>query len=182
MGAGERAAGQAQAAQVNTAGSPPGAGGVGGVALCATASVTAAGGSCPASRKRPTGRPAGVPRWGPVPSRVTVAFFPPLVSVMSPEAALSGPLIPFLPPALSRPCPFSAQSTKRAYPLECARASPAGRHHLWAGGNGHPRTAPRAHPFTQDPAVPPLTPPNTLAQLEEACRRLAEVSKPPKQR
>ncbi|KAM9045340.1 axin-2 isoform 3-T7 [Megaptera novaeangliae] len=75
-----------------------------------------------------------------------------------------------------------AQSTKRAYPLECARASPAGRHHLWAGGNGHPRTAPRAHPFTQDPAVPPLTPPNTLAQLEEACRRLAEVSKPPKQR
>ncbi|XP_059763150.1 axin-2 isoform X2 [Balaenoptera ricei] len=71
-----------------------------------------------------------------------------------------------------------AQSTKRAYPLECARASPAGRHHLWAGGNGHPR----AHPFTQDPAVPPLTPPNTLAQLEEACRRLAEVSKPPKQR
>ncbi|XP_057392328.1 axin-2 isoform X2 [Balaenoptera acutorostrata] len=75
-----------------------------------------------------------------------------------------------------------AQSTKRAYPLECARASPAGRHHLWAGGNGHPRTAPRAHPFTQDPAVPPLTPPNTLAQLEEACRRLAEVSKPPKLR
>ncbi|XP_068385659.1 axin-2 isoform X3 [Eschrichtius robustus] len=75
-----------------------------------------------------------------------------------------------------------AQSTKRAYPLECTRASPAGRHHLWAGGNGHPRTAPRTHPFTQDPAVPPLTPPNTLAQLEEACRRLAEVSKPPKQR
>lgn len=30
--------------------------------------------------------------------------------------------------------------------------------------------------------MPPLTPPNTLAQLEEACRRLAEVSKPPKQR
>ncbi|KAJ8787013.1 hypothetical protein J1605_023268 [Eschrichtius robustus] len=81
-----------------------------------------------------------------------------------------------------KPKPHSAQSTKRAYPLECTRASPAGRHHLWAGGNGHPRTAPRTHPFTQDPAVPPLTPPNTLAQLEEACRRLAEVSKPPKQR
>ncbi|XP_020922398.1 axin-2 isoform X2 [Sus scrofa] len=80
---------------------------------------------------------------------------------------------------------FGAQSTKRAYPLESARPSPAeraGRHHLWGGSNGHPRTAPRAHPFTQDPAMPPLTPPNTLAQLEEACRRLAEVSKPPKQR
>lgn len=71
---------------------------------------------------------------------------------------------------------FSAQSTKKAYPLESSRGSPAeraGRHHLWGG---------RAHPFTQDPAMPPLTPPNTLAQLEEACRRLAEVSKPPKQR
>lgn len=80
---------------------------------------------------------------------------------------------------------FGAQSTKRAYPLESARAAPAeraGRHHLWGGSGGHPRTAPRAHPFAQDPAMPPLTPPNTLAQLEEACRRLAEVSKPPKQR
>ncbi|XP_025855416.1 axin-2 isoform X2 [Vulpes vulpes] len=80
---------------------------------------------------------------------------------------------------------FGAQSTKKAYPLESARASPAeraGRHHLLGGSNGHPRAAPRAHPFTQDPAMPPLTPPNTLAQLEEACRRLAEVSKPPKQR
>lgn len=80
---------------------------------------------------------------------------------------------------------FGAQSTKKAYPLESARASPAeraGRHHLLGGSNGHPRSAPRAHPFTQDPAMPPLAPPNTLAQLEEACRRLAEVSKPPKQR
>ncbi|MBN3314196.1 AXIN2 protein, partial [Atractosteus spatula] len=34
----------------------------------------------------------------------------------------------------------------------------------------------------EDPAMPPLPPPNTLAQLEEACRRLEEVSKPPKQR
>ncbi|KAM5213350.1 axin-2 isoform 1-T3 [Hipposideros larvatus] len=85
----------------------------------------------------------------------------------------------------SKPKPHSAQSTKKAYPLESARASPAeraGRHHLWGGSSGHPRAAPRAHPFTQDPAMPPLTPPNTLAQLEEACRRLAEVSKPPKQR
>ncbi|XP_036983931.2 axin-2 isoform X4 [Artibeus jamaicensis] len=80
---------------------------------------------------------------------------------------------------------FGAQSTKKAYPLESARVSPAertGRHHLWGGGSGHPRAAPRTHPFTQDPAMPPLTPPNTLAQLEEACRRLAEVSKPSKQR
>jgi len=31
--------------------------------------------------------------------------------------------------------------------------------------------------------MPPLPPPNTLAQLEEACRRLEEVStKTPKQR
>ncbi|XP_021534196.1 axin-2 isoform X2 [Neomonachus schauinslandi] len=80
---------------------------------------------------------------------------------------------------------FGAQSTKKAYPLESARASPAeraGRHHLLGGSNGHTRSAPRAPAFTQDPAMPPLTPPNTLAQLEEACRRLAEVSKPPKQR
>ncbi|XP_034882102.1 axin-2 isoform X3 [Mirounga leonina] len=80
---------------------------------------------------------------------------------------------------------FGAQSTKKAYPLESARASPAeraGRHHLLGGSNGHARSAPRAPAFTQDPAMPPLTPPNTLAQLEEACRRLAEVSKPPKQR
>ncbi|XP_047402571.1 axin-2 isoform X3 [Sciurus carolinensis] len=84
----------------------------------------------------------------------------------------------------SKPKPHSAQSTKKAYPLESARGSPGervSRHHLWGGG-GHPRPAPRPHPFTQDSAVPPLTPPNTLAQLEEACRRLAEVSKPPKQR
>lgn len=80
---------------------------------------------------------------------------------------------------------LSAQSTKKAYPLESSRAFPAeraGRHPLLGGSSGHPRAAARAHPFTQDPAMPPLTPPNTLAQLEEACRRLAEVSKPPKQR
>lgn len=61
-------------------------------------------------------------------------------------------------------------------------AERATRHHLWGGSSGHSRAAARAHLFTQDPAMPPLTPPNTLAQLEEACRRLAEVSKPPKQR
>ncbi|KAM7069096.1 axin-2 isoform 2-T5 [Molossus nigricans] len=91
-------------------------------------------------------------------------------------------------PKAPEPAPgdqFGAQSTKKAYPLESARVAPAeraGRHHLWGGSSGHPRAAARAHPFTQDPAMPPLTPPNTLAQLEEACRRLAEVSKPPKQR
>ncbi|XP_064126925.1 axin-2 isoform X1 [Loxodonta africana] len=85
----------------------------------------------------------------------------------------------------SKAKPHSAQSTKKAYSGESARVASserAGRHHLWGASNGHPRTVPRAHPFTQDPAMPPLTPPNTLAQLEEACRRLAEVSKPSKQR
>ncbi|XP_054429051.1 axin-2 isoform X2 [Pteronotus mesoamericanus] len=93
----------------------------------------------------------------------------------------SHPKAPELGPAEQ----FGAQSTKKAYPMESARVSPAeraGRHHLWGGSSGHPRAATRTHPFTQDPAMPPLTPPNTLAQLEEACRRLAEVSKPPKQR
>ncbi|NWY69887.1 AXIN2 protein, partial [Erithacus rubecula] len=73
----------------------------------------------------------------------------------------------------------SAQSTKKAHGSECAKGAP-GRHHPW--GTGHPRGAQPAHPFVQDPAMPPLTPPNTLAQLEEACRRLAEVSKPQKPR
>ncbi|XP_042166563.1 axin-2 [Oncorhynchus tshawytscha] len=63
---------------------------------------------------------------------------------------------------------------------------PGRTHSSWGGvggvgghlrGGHHP-----AHPFIQDPAMPPLPPPNTLAQLEEACRRLEEVSKPPKQR
>uniref|UniRef100_A0A8C8VGQ2 Axin 2 n=1 Tax=Pelusios castaneus TaxID=367368 RepID=A0A8C8VGQ2_9SAUR len=79
--------------------------------------------------------------------------------------------------------PHSTQSTKKAYNLESARGIPCerpARHHLW--GNSHLRGAQPAHPFVQDPTMPPLTPPNTLAQLEEACRRLAEVSKPQKQR
>ncbi|XP_029815960.1 axin-2 [Manacus vitellinus] len=76
--------------------------------------------------------------------------------------------------------PHSTQSTKKAYSSDCAKGAP-GRHHPWGTGS-HPRGAQPAHPFVQDPAMPPLTPPNTLAQLEEACRRLAEVSKPQKQR
>ncbi|XP_015242986.1 PREDICTED: axin-2-like [Cyprinodon variegatus] len=57
--------------------------------------------------------------------------------------------------------------------------------HTWGGGGscGHLRNHQPAQPFIQDPAMPPLPPPNTLSQLEEACRRLEEVSiKPPKQR
>ncbi|XP_028569024.2 axin-2 [Podarcis muralis] len=80
--------------------------------------------------------------------------------------------------------PHSTQSTKKAYNSESTRGMPGerpARHHLW-GNSSHPRGAQPAHPFVQDPAMPPLTPPNTLAQLEEACRRLAEVSKPQKQR
>ncbi|XP_032994784.1 axin-2 [Lacerta agilis] len=80
--------------------------------------------------------------------------------------------------------PHSTQSTKKAYNSESTRGMPGerpARHHLW-GSSSHPRGAQPAHPFVQDPAMPPLTPPNTLAQLEEACRRLAEVSKPQKQR
>ncbi|NXK06986.1 AXIN2 protein, partial [Herpetotheres cachinnans] len=76
--------------------------------------------------------------------------------------------------------PHSTQSTKKAYSSDFAKGAP-GRHHPW-GTSSHPRGAQPAHPFVQDPAMPPLTPPNTLAQLEEACRRLAEVSKPQKQR
>ncbi|XP_075297280.1 axin-2 isoform X2 [Opisthocomus hoazin] len=76
--------------------------------------------------------------------------------------------------------PHSTQSTKKAYSSDCAKGPP-GRHHPWGPGS-HPRGAQPAHPFVQDPAMPPLPPPNTLAQLEEACRRLAEVSKPQKQR
>ncbi|XP_039181392.1 axin-2 [Crotalus tigris] len=80
--------------------------------------------------------------------------------------------------------PHSTQNTKKAYNSDSTRGAsgerPA-RHHQW-GNSSHPRAVQPAHPFVQDPAMPPLTPPNTLAQLEEACRRLAEVSKPQKQR
>ncbi|KAM6957298.1 axin-2 [Aplochiton taeniatus] len=74
----------------------------------------------------------------------------------------------------------SAQSTKRWY----GGGSSSAQTHTWGGGGhcAHLRGHQPAHPFIQDPAMPPLPPPNTLAQLEEACRRLEEVSKPPKQR
>ncbi|XP_040187453.1 axin-2 isoform X1 [Rana temporaria] len=75
----------------------------------------------------------------------------------------------------------SAQSTKRsAAACETPRASSAerpARHQQWLNGVGHPR--PSSHPLVQDLAV---ASPSTLAQLEEACRRLAEVSRPSKQR
>ncbi|XP_018429129.1 PREDICTED: axin-2 [Nanorana parkeri] len=75
----------------------------------------------------------------------------------------------------------SAQSTKRsAAACETPRASSAerpARHQQWLSGVGHPR--PPAHPLVQDLAA---ASPSTLAQLEEACRRLAEVSRPSKQR
>uniref|UniRef100_A0A3B3RU76 Axin 2 n=1 Tax=Paramormyrops kingsleyae TaxID=1676925 RepID=A0A3B3RU76_9TELE len=75
------------------------------------------------------------------------------------------------------------QGLKKVYGTDSSK-TPPGRPHAWGGGggNGHLRAHHPAHPFVQDPAMPPLPPPNTLAQLEEACRRLEEVSKPPKQR
>ncbi|EMP40161.1 Axin-2 [Chelonia mydas] len=61
--------------------------------------------------------------------------------------------------------PHSTQSTKKAYNLESTKGIPSermARHHLW-GNNSHPRGAQPAHPFVQDPTMPPLTPPNTQA-------------------
>ncbi|XP_065106021.2 axin-2 [Paramisgurnus dabryanus] len=77
--------------------------------------------------------------------------------------------------------PHSVCSTQNAKKSHCLDST---RTHTWGGGgsSGHLRTHQPAHPFVQDPAMPPLPPPNTLAQLEEARRRLEEVSKPPKQR
>ncbi|XP_014866745.1 PREDICTED: axin-2-like isoform X1 [Poecilia mexicana] len=80
--------------------------------------------------------------------------------------------------------PHSTQGLKKPSPLD-SKILPA-RTNTWGGAgtcNGsHLRGHHPGHPFIQDPAMPPLPPPNTLAQLEEACRRLEEVSKPPKQR
>ncbi|XP_041634446.1 axin-2-like isoform X2 [Cheilinus undulatus] len=66
----------------------------------------------------------------------------------------------------------SNQSTKKTFGGSSAQT------HTWGGGGscGHLRSHQPAQPFIQDPAMPPLPPPNTLAQLEEACRRLEEVS------
>ncbi|XP_051996477.1 axin-2-like [Xyrauchen texanus] len=60
----------------------------------------------------------------------------------------------------------------------------SGRTPLWGFGGmgGHSCGHHPGHAFIQDSAMPPLPPPNTLAQLEEACRRLEDVSKPAKQR
>ncbi|XP_013865606.1 axin-2 isoform X2 [Austrofundulus limnaeus] len=72
----------------------------------------------------------------------------------------------------------STQNTKKPF------AGSSAQTHTWGGGGscGHLRSHQPAQPFIQDPAMPPLPPPNTLAQLEEACRRLEEVStKPTKQ-
>ncbi|KAM6163954.1 axin-2 isoform 2-T2 [Rhynchocyon petersi] len=91
-------------------------------------------------------------------------------------------------PKVLEPLPgdtFGAQGTKKTLPGEAIRGAPgerASHHQLWGATGGHPRIIARAHLFTHDPTLPSLTPPNTLAQLEEACRRLAEVSKPPKHR
>eukprot|EP00064_Thunnus_orientalis_P011135 superscaffoldBa00001579_g11165 len=66
----------------------------------------------------------------------------------------------------------STQSTKKSFGGSSTQT------HTWGGGGscGHLRGHQPAQPFIQDPAMPPLPPPNTLAQLEEACRRLEEVS------
>ncbi|XP_038556026.1 axin-2 [Micropterus salmoides] len=66
----------------------------------------------------------------------------------------------------------SNQSTKKSFGGSTTQT------HTWGGGGscGHLRNHQPAQPFIQDPAMPPLPPPNTLAQLEEACRRLEEVS------
>ncbi|XP_029014923.1 axin-2 isoform X2 [Betta splendens] len=79
----------------------------------------------------------------------------------------------------SRHKSHSTQSTKKPFGASSTQT------HTWGGGGscGHLRSHQPAQPFIQDPAMPPLPPPNTLAQLEEACRRLEEVStKPAKQR
>ncbi|KAJ4944439.1 hypothetical protein JOQ06_012983 [Pogonophryne albipinna] len=81
--------------------------------------------------------------------------------------------------------PHSTQGLKKSNPLD-SKTLPSRTHSSWGGGGigsgAHLRSHHPGHPFIQDPAMPPLPPPNTLAQLEEACRRLEEVSKPPKQR
>ncbi|KAM9296011.1 axin-2 [Gastrophryne carolinensis] len=76
----------------------------------------------------------------------------------------------------------SVQNVKRNAAGETARASSAerpARHHQWSPGSGNTRNPQPLHTLVQDLAV---ASPSTLAQLEEACRRLAEVSRPAKQR
>ncbi|XP_061555663.1 axin-2-like isoform X4 [Phycodurus eques] len=66
----------------------------------------------------------------------------------------------------------STQSTKKSFEGSSTQTQ------TWGGGGNclHLRSHQPSQPFIQDPAMPPLPPPNTLAQLEEACRRLEEVS------
>ncbi|GCB65733.1 hypothetical protein scyTo_0007777 [Scyliorhinus torazame] len=82
--------------------------------------------------------------------------------------------------------PHSVQYPKRGGGTDSPRVSAAERSSRQHIGSSHQRgNAQPCHPFIQDPAMPPLPPPNTLAQLEEARRRLQEekkVSKTPKQR
>ncbi|XP_007252187.3 axin-2 [Astyanax mexicanus] len=77
--------------------------------------------------------------------------------------------------------PHSSQGLKKTHPTEPMSSS---KTPLWGGGGvgGHAQRHHPGHPFVQDPTMPPLPPPNTLTQLEEACRRLEEASKPTKQR
>ncbi|XP_037331730.2 axin-2-like [Pungitius pungitius] len=72
----------------------------------------------------------------------------------------------------SRHKSHSVQSVKKTF------GGSSEQTHTWGGGGscGHLRSHKPAQPFIQDPTMPPLPPPNTLAQLEEACRRLGEVS------
>ncbi|XP_049600179.1 axin-2 [Syngnathus scovelli] len=64
------------------------------------------------------------------------------------------------------------QSSKKSFGVSSTQT------HTWGGGGNcaHLRGHQPSQPFVQDPAMPPLPPPNTLDQLEEACRRLEEVS------
>lgn len=73
----------------------------------------------------------------------------------------------------------SSQGLKKTHPSD-----PSSKMPLWGGGGvgGHVRAHHPGHPFVQDPTMPPLSPPNTLTQLEEARRRLEEASKANKQR
>ncbi|XP_060774918.1 axin-2-like isoform X5 [Neoarius graeffei] len=75
--------------------------------------------------------------------------------------------------------PHSSQGLKKTHPSD-----PSSKMPLWGGGGvgGHVRAHHPGHPFVQDPTMPPLSPPNTLTQLEEARRRLEEASKANKQR
>ncbi|XP_077461368.1 axin-2-like [Stigmatopora argus] len=74
---------------------------------------------------------------------------------------------------------------KKHKPIDFKTLS-AQTHSLWGecdtGSGMNLRGHHPGHPFVQDPEMPPLPPPNTLAQLEEACRRLEEVSRTPKPR